>query len=168
MPLNSLDWFPALLKSQSNFSLGFNRVNDVMVVEELASLLATGNLPSPSALPDIDLPSVGTEGNPRLVSHFRRERDRAIVETKKAATLNATGRLCCEVCGFDFAATYGAYGEGFCEVHHLVPLSAASDSVTTTLDDLAILCSNCHRIIHRSDPMLSVSQLYEVVRNARH
>lgn len=167
VPLNSLDWFPALLKSQSNFSLGFNRVNDETVVQALASLQAEGYPPSLSVPPDIDLPSAGTEGALRLVSHLRRERDRAIVEAKKAAALNAKGRLCCEVCGFDFAATYGAYGEGFCEVHHLVPLSAASDSVTTTLDDLAIVCSNCHRIIHRSDPMLSVSQLSEVVRNGR-
>lgn len=167
VPLNSLDWFPVLLKSQSNFSLGFNRVNDEIVVQALAALQAEGNPASPSAPPDIDLPPAGTEGAARLVSHLRRERNRAIVEAKKAATLNAKGRLCCEVCGFDFAATYGAHGEGFCEVHHLAPLSAASDSVTTTLDDLAILCSNCHRTIHRSDPILSVSQLSEVVRNGR-
>lgn len=167
VPLNGLDWFPMLLKSQSNFSLGFNRVNDELVVQALAALQAEGNPPLPSAPPDIDLPPAGTEGAVRFISHLRRERNRAIVEAKKAATLNAKGRLCCEVCGFDFAATYGAHGEGFCEVHHLVPLSAAPDSVTTTLDDLAILCSNCHRIIHRFNPMLSVSQLSEVVRNDR-
>ena len=167
VPLNGLDWFPALLKSQSNFSLGFNRVNDETVVQALAELQAQDNPPSSPALPDIDLSPAGNEGAARLVSHLRRERNRAIVEAKKAATINAKRRLCCEVCGFDFSATYGALGEGFCEVHHLVPLSASPDSVTTTLDDLAILCSNCHRIVHRSDPMLSVSQLSEVVRNGR-
>lgn len=167
VPLNNLAWFPALLKSQSNFSLGFNRVNDEMVVKALTVLLAENDPLSPSGLADVDLPFSGSEGTARLVSHLRRERNQAIVEAKKAQTLNANGRLCCEVCGFDFSATYGALGEGFFEVHHLVPLSATSDSVTTTLDDLAILCSNCHRIIHRSDPMLSVSQLSEVVRNRR-
>lgn len=167
VPLNGLDWFTALLKSQSNFSLGFNRVNDEIVVQALSALQPDGIPPSPSALPDVDLPPSGAEGTPRLVSHLRRERNRAIIEVKKAATLKAKGHLCCEVCGFDFSATYGALGEGFCEVHHLVPLSASTDSVTTTLDDLAILCSNCHRIIHRSDPMLSLSQLSEVVRNGR-
>ena len=114
-------------------------------------------------VPDVDLTFVGAEGAARLVSHLRRERKPAIVEAKKAATLRTKGRLCCEVCGFDFSATYGALGNGFCEVHHLVPLSASSESVTTTLDDLAILCSNCHRVIHRSTPMLSVAELSMVV-----
>jgi 5-methylcytosine-specific restriction protein A len=48
-----------------------------------------------------------------------------------------------------------------------VPLSASSESVTTTLDDLAVLCSNCHRIIHRSTPMLSVAELSKVVSRGR-
>lgn len=167
VPLNHLEWFPVLLKSQSNFSLGFNRVSDEIVIQALSVLQAEGNPPFPPVFPYIDLPSAGTEGAARLVSHLRRERDRAIVEAKKAETLNAKGRLCCEVCGFDFSATYGALGEGFCEVHHLVPLSSATESVTTTLDALAVLCSNCHRIIHRSTPMLSVGELVKVVIRGR-
>lgn len=168
VPLNNLDWFPALLKSQSNFSLGFNRLSDETIVQALAALQAKGNQSSlTSTLPDIDLPATGTEGAARLVSHLRRERNRVLVDAKKAATLSANGSLCCEACGFDFSATYGALGEGFCEVHHLVPLSASSESVTTTLDDLAVLCSNCHRVIHRSTPMLSVVELFKVVARGR-
>jgi hypothetical protein len=123
VPLNALDWFPSLLKSQSNFSLGFNRLSDDAIIQALSTLQAK-ELQSPptSDPPDIDLPAAGTEGAARLVSHLRRERNRALVDAKKAATLNAMGRLRCEVCGFDFSATYGALGEGFCEVHHLVPL----------------------------------------------
>lgn len=136
---------------------------ELAVERPLVARQAEGNSSTVPVLPDVDLPPAGTEGAARLVSHLRRERNRAIVEAKKAATLNATGRLCCEVCGFDFSATYGAFGEGFCEVHHLVPLSAATESVTTTLEALAILCSNCHRIIHRSIPMLSVAELSKVV-----
>lgn len=164
VPLNGLDWFPSLLKSQSNFSLGFNRLSDETVVQALNTLQAKGGQPSLELdLPDIDLHAAGTEGAARLVSHLRRERNQALVDAKKTATLSTIGCLCCEVCGFDFSATYGALGEGFCEVHHLVPLSASSAPVTTTLDDLAVLCSNCHRIIHRSTPMLSVEELSKVV-----
>lgn len=167
-PMNDFDWFPALLKSQSNFSLGFNRINDEIVVQALSALQAESDPYSPpGTLPDIDLPSAGTEGAARFVSHLRRERNRALVEAKKAATLKAKGYLCCEICGFDFSAIYGPFGEGFCEVHHLVPLSASSESVTTTLDDLAVLCSNCHRIIHRSTPMLSVAELSKAVSRGR-
>ncbi len=168
VPLNNLVWFPALLKSQSNFSLGFNRLSDKTVVQALAALQAKGNQSSSTSnLPDIDLPTTGTEGSARLVSHLRRERNRALVDAKKAATVNAEGRLCCEACGFDFSVAYGTLGDGFCEVHHLVPLSASSESVTTTLDDLAVLCSNCHRVIHRSTPMLSVVELSKVVARGR-
>jgi hypothetical protein len=165
--LNDLSWFPALKKSQSNFSLGFNRINDETVVQALVALQANSS-PSPiTTFPDIDLFTTGTEGATRFVYHLHRERNRAIVEAKKSTALNATGHLCCEVGGFDFSATYGALGDGFCEVHHLVPLSALTESVTTTLDDLAILCSNCHRIIHRASPMLSIAELSRVVAHGR-
>lgn len=100
-----------------------------------------------------------TEGNPRLVKHLRRERNSAIVKAKKDTILRATGKLCCEACGFDFKEVYGKNGDGFCEVHHLQPLSKADGVVKTELGDLAIVCSNCHRIIHRTDPMLSISSL---------
>jgi HNH endonuclease len=168
VPLNDLDWFPSLQKSQGNFSLGFNRLSDETVVQALTSLQAKCNQPSSvSGLPDIDLPVAEIEGEARLVSHLRRERNRTLVESKKTATLDAKGRLQCEVCSFDFTTTYGVLGEGFCEVHHLVPLSASMESVTTTLADLAILCSNCHRVIHRSKPMLSVAELSKVVSRGR-
>lgn len=169
VPLNQLSWFPGLLKSQSNFSLGFNRLSDESVILALSVLQSESNAPpSVPSLPDIDFAASVSEGGLRLFSHLKRERKRAVVEAKKAAVLSSTGRLSCEVCGFDFSATYGSLGEGFCEVHHLSPLSASDESVTTTLSDLAVLCSNCHRIIHRPDPMLSVAELSAVVRNGRH
>jgi hypothetical protein len=168
VPLNQLSWFPALLRSQSNFSLGFNRLSDESVVLALSALQSENCSPSSVLpLPDVDFSASVSEGGLRLVSHLRRERKRAVVDAKKAAVLGVTGRLSCEVCGFDFSATYGPVGEGFCEVHHLSPLAASDESVTTTLVDLAVLCSNCHRIIHRSDPMLSVAELAAVVRNGR-
>lgn len=168
VPLNQLSWFPALLKSQSNFSLGFNRLGDESVILALAAFQSENSEPSSaSLLPDIDFSVSVSEGERRLVSHLKRERKRAVVEAKKAAVLDSKGSLSCEVCGFDFFTTYGSLGEGFCEVHHLSPLSTSDESVTTTLADLAVLCSNCHRIIHRSDPMLSVAELSTVVRNGR-
>lgn len=94
MPLNGLSWFPALLKSQSNFSLGFNRLNDEVVVQALTALQTESDSSPLTSLPDVDLSQAGVEGTARLVSHLRRERNRAIVEAKKAATLNTTGRLC--------------------------------------------------------------------------
>ena len=163
--LNELSWFPVLLKEQSNFSLGFNRITDESVLRALSALQSKNNAhPSDSPLPDIDAVN---EGTPHFVAHLRRERDRGIVEKKKAEVHRSTGRLACEACGFDFLVAYGDKGKDFCEVHHLSPLSSSDESVTTMLVDLAVLCSNCHRIIHRSNPLLSVAELSAVVQNIR-
>jgi predicted HNH restriction endonuclease len=73
------------------------------------------------------------------------------------------GRLFCEVpgCGFDFETVYGELGSGFAEVHHLRPLGEPAQPVSTTLADLAVVCANCHRMIHRSNgcrPIESIIQ----------
>ncbi|HJV72804.1 MAG TPA: HNH endonuclease [Noviherbaspirillum sp.] len=166
VPLNDFDWFPALFESQRNFSLGFNRINDEKVIQGLTAIQSKVDRAfEETEIPDID--SIGNEGNAHLVSHLLRERNRMIVEAKKTATLKVKGRLCCEACGFDFAVSYGALGKGFCEVHHLLQLSASQATVQTRIDDLAILCSNCHRIIHRSTPMLSIGELIDLIRHNR-
>jgi hypothetical protein len=108
---------------------------------------------------DIDNAAAVREGGLKFVSHLLRERNRAILETKKKQVLQETGRLSCEVCGFDFVVAYGARGEGFCEIHHISPLSSSEKEVETRLEDLAILCANCHRMIHRRIPWLDLNQL---------
>ena len=79
------------------------------------------------------------EGDPRLVFHVRRERDPALVEAKREAVYP---RLDGEVC----------------EIHHRLPLAEASEAVETRLMDLAVLCANCHRAIHRTTPLMSVEE----------
>jgi hypothetical protein len=78
------------------------------------------------------------------------------------------GWLACEVCRFDFAATYGNDLHGFADVHHLAPLSRATGKVVTTLKDLAILCANCHWAIHRIGPeMPGVEEMRRKLRGRR-
>jgi 5-methylcytosine-specific restriction protein A len=101
----------------------------------------------------------GEEGAAELKEHLVRERDVALAEAKRRDVLKSRGRLACEACGFNFAVVYGEVGAGFCEVHHLTPLAMRSGNETTSLDDLAILCSNCHSIIHRTFPMWPVTDL---------
>jgi hypothetical protein len=163
--LNALEWFPALQKTQSNFSLGFNRISDAEVVAALLALRGEQSAEVPTEeLQDIDLQGSALEGAPRLVTHLRRERSRKLVEAKKAAVLASGATLTCEVCSFDFSQKYGSWGAGFCEVHHKVPIAMSDSSTPTKLEDLAVLCSNCHRIIHRVDPMPSVEGLSAHVR----
>lgn len=113
-------------------------------------------------LNDIDLFDVaGREGGRKLVHHFRLERDRRVVEAKKRAVLDLCGRLACEVCCFDFREYYGELGDRFCEVHHRKPLSNSEQ--ITNLADLAIVCSNCHRMLHRGERVKSIRSLQKLI-----
>ena len=68
------------------------------------------------------------------------------------------GRLACEACGFTARDAYPNLDGDLCEVHHRRPLSEAVAPVATSLADLAIMCPNCHRAIHRTDPLMSVEE----------
>lgn len=114
-------------------------------------------------LPDLDRYLACKEGNPRLVSHLKMERNPRLVKEKKKQVLKETGKLRCEVCNFDFKETYGVIGEGFCEVHHLKQLSKANGEIKTELKDLAVVCSNCHRIIHKQNPVMKIEQLRRAI-----
>jgi 5-methylcytosine-specific restriction enzyme A len=105
------------------------------------------------------------EGRLLYRRHRTFERDRRLVERKKAAALAAHGRLACEVCGFDFEAAYGSAGSGYIECHHLLPLHEAGRR-RNRLSDLALLCANCHRVAHRVRPWPSIAELRAVLAGA--
>lgn len=123
----------------------------------------SGKLP-PETLPLSDEDEEFPEGGVLTSMHRRRERNPKISRRKKESVLAATGALRCEVCDFDFSGAYGELGSGFAECHHRQPLSALPNSRTTRLTDLAIVCANCHRMLHRSKPMLTVEQLAVIVQ----
>ena len=69
-----------------------------------------------------------------------------------------------ETCLFDFKEIYGELGEGFAECHHKKPVSQLKNNEKTKLDDLAILCANCHRMIHRSKPWKTIDELKKILK----
>lgn len=72
----------------------------------------------------------------------------------------------CTVCGFDFAATYGAMGKGFIHVHHLYELSTIrSTYVVDPVADLRPVCPNCHAMLHSTRPATSIAALKSVMRS---
>ncbi len=99
------------------------------------------------------------EGKVLTKLHKIRERSYIIVKKKKDLVLKTTGKISCEVCNFDFKQFYGDIGSGLSECHHTKPVSTLKKGEKTKLSDLSILCSNCHRVIHKSRPMLSVSEI---------
>ncbi len=69
----------------------------------------------------------------------------------------------CVICDFDFETTYGKIGKNFIEVHHVIPLSEIKEEyIVDPIEHLRPLCSNCHSMIHRTNPMMGVENLKEL------
>jgi hypothetical protein len=116
-------------------------------------------------IPDVDGDDhLDLEGGRSWRLHLMIERDRGNVDRKKRQVKRDTGSLDCEACGFNFAEFYGDLGDDFCEVHHKVPVSQLDSPVCPDFDDLAIVCSNCHRMIHKTHPMMSIPEFRELLR----
>ena len=108
------------------------------------------------------------EGKLLTSVHQRKERDRKAVQRKKEKVLKETGGLLCEACSFNFAMQYGKLGDGFAECHHRIPVAQLTEGHPTHLADLAVVCANCHRMIHRSRPILTVAQLRLIIEQNKH
>jgi hypothetical protein len=144
----------AVFKSRSPFRKSLS----LGVVEYLEQTLGE-QLPRPAYLPHIEPPpdeveadeELGAfEGKARRLFVVHRHRERRLRDNKLKAA-RQEGALRCEVprCGFEFEKIYGELGAGFAEVHHRRPLGGLKRSRRTTLDDLAVVCANCHRMIHK-------------------
>jgi 5-methylcytosine-specific restriction protein A len=110
--------------------------------------------------PDID----AAEGAVLSRMHHYRERNSALAQRKKEQALAQRGRLSCEVCDFDFEQAYGPRGAGYIEVHHTKALESLRPGDRTKLSELAVLCANCHRIVHAKRPWLTLDELRALVR----
>jgi HNH endonuclease len=86
----------------------------------------------------------------------------------RAAAVRHHGTVC-KTCGFDFSEIYGEHGREFIEVHHLIPVSSLTNSkCIDPVYEMTVLCSNCHRMIHRRrNNILTIDQLKEIIRRKK-
>lgn len=98
------------------------------------------------------------EGKENLRLHKIRERDPQLIKEAKKRFKKKYGLLFCEVCGINFEKLYGERGKDFIEGHHKKPVHEMKEGDTTKVEDIGMLCSNCHRMIHRH-PMISMEEL---------
>ena len=110
----------------------------------------------------LEPPYEGEEGGVVLAMHKRYERDRKLVR-EKLKLAKAAGPLQCEVCAFNFEASYGALGAGYVEVHHTKPVHTLVPGTKTKLTDLVLLCANCHRMAHRSMMLVPIGMLKSII-----
>lgn len=123
----------------------------------VAAVLADADAALEVEEPDFDQGHV--EGRTFYALHRRRERSAEAVRKKKESP------PICEVCGFNFEQHYGPHGHGYTECHHIAPL-AVTGPTTTKLDDLALVCANCHRMLHRGAPSPTLEELKAMVSQA--
>lgn len=70
----------------------------------------------------------------------------------------------CSACGLDLAKKYGEIGKNFIEVHHVVPLSEVKENHTVDpIKDLRPLCPNCHAMIHKIKPIITVEEFSKLI-----
>jgi 5-methylcytosine-specific restriction protein A len=132
--------------------------------EAIRGMLKTGDIVTDKDI-GIDEPEA-PEGRVMTRIHQVRERNAALIKKKKQDALRLTGKLACEVCGFDFHQTYGEHGHGFAECHHTKPISKLLPGEKTRASDLAIVCANCHRMLHRGCEWPSVSELKSILKKS--
>lgn len=95
------------------------------------------------------------EGSVVQIIANRYERDPAA----RAACIKHYG-CSCQACGMTFQERYGTIGDGFIHVHHVVPLSTIHARYKVDpINDLVPLCANCHSMVHRENPPLTIAQL---------
>lgn len=105
------------------------------------------------------------EGKISYREHKKRERNKKIVDLKKNNAFISNPDLPCEICRFSFFKKYGNSGLKFIEAHHIKPLSESDDKVKTKTEDLILICSNCHKMIHRKRPWLTVKEIKKLLEN---
>ena len=99
------------------------------------------------------------EGSVHPVAVNRYERD----PKARSKCIQHYGALC-QVCDFDFGKTYGPLGDGFIHVHHIVPVSEiGTEYEVHPIEDLRPVCPNCHAMLHKRTPPLSIKQLRHLI-----
>ena len=137
-----------------------------VVAQKIRTQISDSDEVNPHFFNEIIGEIMAPEGRLLVRTHYERERNPALVRRKKEVVFAKKGHLACEACGFDFEKIYGERGQGFIECHHTKPLHTLKSGSNTRLDDLVLLCANCHRMVHVTSPWLTMPELVETLRGA--
>ncbi|KQQ44621.1 hypothetical protein ASF58_20840 [Methylobacterium sp. Leaf125] len=110
------------------------------------------------------------EGTTDLLEERRYRMHRRIERNPHAAKLAKKHHgVRCQACDLVMAERYGTAGEDFIEAHHLRPLASLREGEAVKYDvaiDFAVLCPNCHRMIHRMNDPSDLKSLREVLHTS--
>ncbi|WP_442768176.1 HNH endonuclease [Acinetobacter bohemicus] len=160
---NLVDWFSAELTKKSVISKDWQNKykqerekvgkREITVYKSIYSFPLEENISTQKMSPLL-------EGNLKtiIVNAFERNP----IARKQCLEFYGTSCLCC---GFDFYKTYGVIGQNYIHVHHIIPISKIRKNYQVDpIKDLIPLCANCHAMIHRTTPALSIDKLKEIIK----
>lgn len=74
----------------------------------------------------------------------------------------------CSVCNFNFENFYGSLGYKFIHVHHLMQVAAIKQEYEVNpVRDLRPVCPNCHAMLHKQNPPITIEALKERLSEVR-
>lgn len=143
--------------------------SDEVIVSDIHKILAlyrsyialrSGNIDS-----DIeDIPEEISTGEEKKKYRWHRRTERNQKLSKDAKKFHG---YVCQVCKFDFEKQYGELGSKYVEAHHITPMAELIKELEpVVLDpktDFVVVCSNCHRMLHRTKPVLIPSELRKLL-----
>lgn len=134
-------------------------IKETQPVEVLWSF---SNVQVPASLPEeVSEPEKFIEGSVKTIMVNAYERD----PKARQKCIDHYGYTCV-VCGFEFEKVYGALGKSFIHVHHLKPLGEIGKAYEVDpVEDLRSVCPNCHAMLHRREPALSIEELKTHLKN---
>ena len=147
------------LPTQILETISIIETNEPLVYEIQYKSYFTPTNPFDRNNPEPDEGMAFPEGRRVYTNHVRYERNHGVVRLAKERFKAMHGSLYCEACGFSFDI-YGDRGKDFIEAHHdVVPVSQMGANSTSSVDDIKMVCSNCHRMLHLKRPWLKVDEL---------
>jgi 5-methylcytosine-specific restriction protein A len=120
--------------------------------------------------PDLDepqddqlFPEVLYEEKKNRRLHRRAERNQGLVKAVKQAL-----GYRCQACSISFTEFYGPLGQDYIEAHHLIPISEIKKNTKLNpKTDFAVLCANCHRMIHRLEQPATIEKLKQEIEKQK-
>ncbi|WP_426154052.1 HNH endonuclease [Pseudomonas sp. DC3000-4b1] len=99
-------------------------------------------------IPQFEVEEEFAEGKLATKVHLRRERSHRLRKEVIAKRMKQ-GNLVCDLCGYDGESINPMLRDSLFECHHIIPLSLIGETQTKARD-IALLCANCHRLLHRA------------------
>jgi 5-methylcytosine-specific restriction enzyme A len=122
--------------------------HDPRRVQQLAALIRAGIEIVDETKEESDEEDVFAEGRVVTETHLRRERDPKL-RKRLLEQRHTSGGLRCDVCSCVPTGHSPSLREAIFEAHHILPLAAGRER-KTQLKAMALLCANCHRMVHRA------------------